>query len=129
MPPLTPAATAASAALRNGLGNAGPDLLRRVGLALGAVIGGGILAAIHQLVAEEGRTLIRQAIGDAARRRRQSERVLLAVLGSDLPLEHQETIRTARDSWRAAIAILGVPELDPAHRERLRQLLTEIAAS
>lgn len=129
MTPLTPAATAASAALRSGLGNAGPDLLRRVGLALGAVIGGGLLAAIHQLVAEEGRTLIRHAIGDAARRRRQSERVLLAILGSDLPLAQQETIRTARDSWRAAIAILGVPELDPAHRERLRQLLTEIAAS
>jgi hypothetical protein len=127
--PLTPAATAASAALRNGLGNAGPNLLRRTGLALGAVIGGGILAAIHQLVAEEGRTLIRHAIGDLARRRRQNERVLLAILGTDLPLEHQEAIRTARDSWRAAIAILGLPELDAAHREMLRKLLVEIAAS
>ena len=89
MTPLTPVATAARAALRNGLGNAGLDLLRRVGLALGAVIGGGILAAIHQLVAEEGRTLIRHAVGDLARRRRRNERILLAILGTELPLEHQ----------------------------------------
>jgi hypothetical protein len=126
---LTPAATAASATLRNGLRHTAPGLLRRTGIALGAVIGGGILAAIHQLVAEEGRALIRHALGDLARRRRHSERVLLAVLGTDLPLEHQETIRAARDSWRAAIAILGLPDLDARHREILRRLLTEIAAT
>lgn len=115
MTPLTPVATAATAALKTGLGNAGPDLLRRVGLALGAVIDDAILAAVHQLVAEEGRALIRHAIGDATRRRRQNERILLAILGSDLPLEHQEAIRTARDSWRAAIVVTAGP-LAPRRR-------------
>jgi hypothetical protein len=87
--PLTPAATAASSAFRNGLRHTGSDLLRRTEIALGAVIRDGILAAIHQLVAEEGRaqTVMRSATLRAGGDRESAS--LVAVLGTDLAVEHR----------------------------------------
>jgi hypothetical protein len=70
--PLIPDANAASATLRNGPRHTGPDLLRRTGIALGAVIGGGILS--------------------------RHARVLLAVLGTDLPLLGHQVANAARSA-------------------------------
>src|SRR6185437_11278799 len=77
-----------TARFRNGLRHTGSDLLRRAGIALGAVIDGGILATIH-------RSSPRKPRPDPPRARRHcapaatESASLVAVLGTDLAVEHR----------------------------------------
>lgn len=103
-----------------------PTLLRGTAVGLLGILGGATLTAAHQIVYEEGRDFIRRTMSAISRRRRRNEVLQINIVGSCLPLQHQETIRNARDSYRAAIGVLADPNLPEAVREKLRAALLAV---
>jgi hypothetical protein len=100
--------------------------LRRGAVALGALVGGITLSAGYQLLYDEGKDLIQRIRIGMARRRRRNEMIILALVGTDFPPDHLDTITRSRNCFATGLQILATAELLTPHRDQLRGVLQQV---
>lgn len=94
-----------------------------MGQKVGVVVGAGVLAAIYQIVGEEGRTILADIRRRSALKRARRDAVLIGLLGSTLSPDLQLILMKARNPYDTALKMLAHPLVNYQDRELLRETL------
>jgi hypothetical protein len=100
--------------------------LQSMARAVGVVVGAGMLAASYQIAHDEGQTFV-QGLRDSARQRRsRNSALMLALVGTALPLRLLKRMRRSRDVFCECMAMVTDPALPDEHRAIIRAELSRV---
>jgi hypothetical protein len=101
--------------------------LQSMARAVGVVLGAGLLAASYQIAYKEGQAIVHSLRVGARHRRARNDAVMLALIGTALPLDRLGDLRRARDVFRVCMTLLTDPSIPDEHRAIIRAALSSVA--
>lgn len=100
--------------------------LQSMARAVGVVFGAGLLAASYQIAHDEGQALVHGLRAGARHRRTRNDAMMLALVGTDLPLDLLAHLRRARDVFRTCMSMVTDPATPDDHRAIIRTALSRV---
>ena len=119
-------AAPANLGIRSARGLLRDGSLQSMARALGVVLGAGLLAASYQIAYDEGQAIVHGLRVDARQRRARNDAMMLALIGTALPLDLLDHLCRVRDVFRVCMTLLTDPSIPDDHRAIIRATLFRV---
>jgi hypothetical protein len=94
--------------------------------AVGVVLAAGLLAASYQIAYDEGQAFVHSLRVTARHRRARNDAMMLALIGTALPLDLLDHLHRARDVFQVCMTLLTDPSIPDDHRAIIRGTLFRV---